>query len=271
MRRRPDIATAFLALALALAAPGHAQAQAQTAQKTGIVFMHGKQGNPGEPPLANFIVSLKSAGYFVDTPEMCWSGRRLYDKPYLDCLTEIDLAVARLKAAGATAIVIAGHSLGGNGALGYAARHDGIAAVIALAPGPENRYLDTQPVVAASLERARQMVAQGQGDVFADFTDYNTNRFGTGPIPVRTTATSFISFDAADGPAEMTANVPRVKAPMLIVSGTDDPSQRNSDMLFALAPPNPLSKHFIIDANHMGTPEAAIGIVLSWLAALPKP
>jgi len=261
----------ILFVAAALCCLAAAAAPAETPQQTGIVFMHGKQGNPGEPPLANFIVSLKSAGYLVDTPEMCWSGRRIYDKPYLDCLAEIDLAVARLKAAGATAIVIAGHSLGGNGALGYAARHDGLRAVIALAPGPENKRLVAQPVVAASLEHARQMAAQGKGDVLADFTDYNTNRFGTGPIAVRTTATSFISFDAADGPAEMTTNVPRVKAPLLIVSGTDDPSQRNSDMLFALAPPNPLSKHVIIDANHMGTPEAAIGIVLSWLAALPPP
>lgn len=258
----------ILLVAATLCCLAAATSQAQT---TGIVFMHGKQGGPGEPPLAAFIVSLKSAGYLVDTPEMCWSRARIYDKPYLDCLAELDLAVARLRAAGATSIVIAGHSLGGNGALGYGARHDGLRAVIALAPAPDNRYLAQKPPVATSLIQARQMIAQGQGDTVREFTDFNTNRFGSGPIAVRATASAFVSFIAPDGPAEEIANLPRVKAPLLIVSGSDDPSQRGIGALFALAPPNPLSKHVVVDANHMGTPEAAIETVLSWLAALPKP
>ena len=55
--------------------------------------------------------SSKSAGYLVDTPEMCWSRRRIYDRPFLDCLTEIDSAIGRLKGRGAGTIVSAGSSL----------------------------------------------------------------------------------------------------------------------------------------------------------------
>jgi hypothetical protein len=42
---------------------------------------------------------------------VCWSRRRIYDRPFLDCLTEIDSAIGRLKGRGAGTIVSAGSSL----------------------------------------------------------------------------------------------------------------------------------------------------------------
>ena len=39
---------------------------------------------------------------------MCWSNRRIYDLPYIDCLREIDAATARLKSRGATEFFVAG-------------------------------------------------------------------------------------------------------------------------------------------------------------------
>jgi hypothetical protein len=65
---------------------------------------------------------------------MCWSHRRIYDRPFLDCLAELDLPIARLTATGARAIVIAGMSQGGIGALVFGARRSGLAGIIALAP-----------------------------------------------------------------------------------------------------------------------------------------
>src|SRR5579862_4100985 len=125
-----------LALALALALPNaeHAQAQTQnqTQPKTGIVLMHGKQGGPNQEELGGLHAALENAGYLVDMPEMCWSGSRIYDESYLDCFADIDAAIARLKAQGATQIVVAGHSLGGNAALGYGARHGGLKGIIAI-------------------------------------------------------------------------------------------------------------------------------------------
>ena len=31
-------------------------------------------------------IALQGAGYLVEAPEMCWSRRRIYDRPFLDCL-----------------------------------------------------------------------------------------------------------------------------------------------------------------------------------------
>jgi len=39
------------------------------------------------------------------------SRRRIYNRPFLDCLTEIDSAIGRLKGRGAGTIVSAGSSL----------------------------------------------------------------------------------------------------------------------------------------------------------------
>ena len=268
MKRLLPALAALAVAALAAAAPGPAYAQSR-APTTGIVLLHGKQGTPLEQPLAGLSWALLNAGYWVELPEMCWSRARIYDEAYLDCFADIDAAIADLKAQGVTRIVLAGHSLGGNAALGYGARRAGLAGIIALAPAPDNRFLVRQPVIASSLLRAQQLIAAGEGDQRIEFTDFNNNRFGTGPISVNATPRVFVSFDAADGPAALTSNIPALKAPLLMVAGSRDPGQHDPDGLFALAPPNPLNHLVKLDSDHMGTPQAAIDAVLAWLASLP--
>ena len=84
------------------------------AQTIGIVLMHGKTGSP------NTVISIAGCGIW-STPERCWSQRRIYDRPFLDCLTEIDSAIGRLKGRDASRIVVAGMSQGGDAALAYGA------------------------------------------------------------------------------------------------------------------------------------------------------
>ena len=87
-------------------------------------------------------------------PEMCWSARRIYDQPLTECFADIDAAVARLKADGFQRIVVGGHSLGGLVALAYAATHDGLAGVIALAPDGEPDRLQRPRQVARERRHA---------------------------------------------------------------------------------------------------------------------
>jgi pimeloyl-ACP methyl ester carboxylesterase len=266
-RLLPALAALTLA-ALAWSAPGPVQAQTRT-PITGIVLLHGKGGTPLEAPLSGLSWALLNAGYWVELPEMCWSRARIYDEAYLDCFADIDQAIADLKAQGVTRIVLAGHSLGGNAALGYGARHANLAGIIALAPAPDNRFLVRQPVVASSLVRAQQLIDSGAGDQRIEFTDINTNRAGSGPITVNATPRVFVSFDSLDGPAVLSANIPSLQAPLLMVVGKSDTTQHDPDGLFALAPQNPLNRMVKLDSDHMGTPQAAIDAVLAWLASLP--
>ena len=110
---------------LTLAASAHGET-------VGVVMMHGKHGTPAQ--LQQLAAAVANAGFLVERPEMCWSAARIYDRSYLECFADIDAAAARLKEHGVTAIVVLGMSLGGNAALDFGARRQGLKAIIALAP-----------------------------------------------------------------------------------------------------------------------------------------
>ena len=174
----------MLAAVLALA-PATAGAEVQF----GVVLLHGKQSAPEEhEPLAN---AIGNAGHLVERPEMCWSGRRIYDQPYLTCLREIDAAFQRLQRRGATALVVAGHSLGANGALAYGARHQ-VAGVIALAPGHQPELLARRSIIIAALDRACALMAEGRARLSLSFPDFN----GDFVVSVTATAETYLSFFA---------------------------------------------------------------------------
>ena len=79
-----------LGIAIALIAISH---PAWAQERLAVVLMHGKQSAPDEhQPLAEAIAG---AGFLVERPEMCWSGRRIYDRSYLECLRDIDAAIDR--------------------------------------------------------------------------------------------------------------------------------------------------------------------------------
>jgi esterase/lipase len=240
---------------LALAASAHGET-------LGVVMMHGKHGTPAQ--LQQLADSVADAGFAVERPEMCWSAARIYDRPYLECFADIDAAAARLKARGATAIVVLGMSLGGNAALGFGARRHGLAAVIALAPAHAPEFLARRPEIAQSIAKAQSEVAAGRGNEKTTFDDDNLGR----SFMVTTTPAIYLSFFGPGSPAVMPENAARLSAPLLMVSGTNDPTQRNSNNIFARAPSDPRNKHVTVEADHMDTPAASIGIVLAWLKAL---
>jgi pimeloyl-ACP methyl ester carboxylesterase len=198
---------------------------------------------------------------------MCWSRIRIYDRLYLDCLDDINAAADRLKDRGASAIVVLGMSLGGNGALGYGARHAGLKGVITLVPGHAPEFINRRPEIAASLEHARTLIAAGQGNVRTAFADVNT-RTTSFNFEVTTTPNIYVSFFAPDSPAVMPANAARLTAPLLYVAATNDPTQRGRSYIFDRAPGNPLNRYVTVSTNHIGTPNASDNIVVNWLEAL---
>ena len=249
----------LLAVAVQLSSPpAHAQ------HAIGVVLMHGKQSAPGEHD--DLAGALVSAGYAVERPEMCWSNRRIYDLPYLDCLREIDAATARLKSRGATEFVVAGHSLGANAALAYGAVNRGLKGIVALAPGHRPEVLSRRPQIAAGLATAREHVSKGRGNATASFPDVN----GALLITVTATANAYLSFLAPDSPAVMPGNAARLTAPLLYMVGTGDPLQRGPDEIFAKAPSHPLNRYVTVDAGHFDTSAASAPAMVAWLKELAK-
>jgi esterase/lipase len=235
-----------------------------SAQTVGVVLMHGNTDSP-EGSIALLAAAVEGAGYLVERPEMCWSQRRRRDRPLLDCLAELEAPIARLNSRGTRAIVVAGMSVGGLGALALGARRQGLAGIIALAAnGSPERLVQLFPQIAESVTRAKAMVAAGRGEERASFIDTNIR----GPFSVNTTASIYLSFFDPAGPANIPDNIRRLRAPLLWVAGNADRSQSGPGYAFSLTPANPMNRYLTVDADHLGTPTAAREAVLAWLGQL---
>lgn len=228
----------------------------------GVVILHGGGGNPKE--VAALGDALKKAGYLVQRPETCWSLKRFYDKVYNECLEEIGGAIAKLKKAGATSFVVAGYSMGGVAAIAYGATHDDLKGVIAIAPAHFPDHFSKRAETQESIARAQSMVKAGHADEKAEFTE-----FGKDWMKLKLTAGIYLSFNGPDSPGLGQVNAPKLRAPLLWVAGSADPSQKEGpEFAFAKAPENPLNKYVKVDADHLGTLKASKDVVISWLKDL---
>lgn len=245
MTRRAAL-TGLASLASAPLLPAIGLAQGGSLAGWGVVLIHGKAGGTG--PLNAIDRQLKSAGAVTTIPRMSWaSSYRTYD----ETLAEVARAIAAVRAQGARKVALAGHSLGANVSLGYAAKFGGVDAVIAMAPGHRPEFIVT--VAGDSLARAKGMVAAGRGGERARFTDFNQGQ----TYEITTTAAAYDSFFDPDGPAHMSRTAGRVRAPILWLIGSDDrPAQRV-----------PVGGRTItIAAGHRDTPTKGAGEVVAWLS-----
>lgn len=258
----------FAAFLIALIAGAAPSAWAFEPASTGVVVIHGKWGHPGGPVASGPLASaLRSAGFIVDEPEMPWSATRLYDRSYDGAMTEIDAAVARLRAAGAQKIVVAGHSLGGSAALHYATLGRPIDAVILIAPAPlpEGRFYRQQ--LADALARAQQMVASGHGDDMANFTDLNSDNRSR---VMRIKAAIYLSYNSGDGPASMTANAAHVgHVPVLWIAPRFDPLTPAIDRLvWPKIQAATSATRIEVIADHMQSPITSRPVIIDWMRQL---
>lgn len=242
-RRRVLVPLLSVAVALGAMVP----ALAFELRGAGVVLIHGKAG--GQGPLQPLAQGLKARGATVVLPRMSWtSGYRTYDQT----LGEVQAAVSRLKAGGASRIVLAGHSLGANISMGYAARVGGVDAVVALAPGHRPDFIASQ--TGESLAQAKAMVAAGQGAQKGRFLDFNQGR----TFPITTTAEAYLNFFDPSGPAAQAAQASGVRVPTLWVIGTGDRAAMNDRVAYS-------GTRIVVEADHQTTPRVAVAEVIDWL------
>jgi dienelactone hydrolase len=239
-----------LALVACVAVFASVQVAAKDLSGWGVVVMHGKGGGTGG--VSSVSSALSAAGAKVVTPSMSWSsGYRTYS----ETLNEVGGYVASLKGQGATRIALVGHSLGANIALGYGAQRGGVAAVIAMAPGHQPDKFIHLPEIRESLERAKKMVALGQGGQSASFADTNQGK----KSQVSTTAAAYVSFFDPAGPAVMGRNSGSLRgAKLLWVVGSGDPGAKSVAHGGTVIG---------VSADHFATPAAGAAQVVTWLEA----
>jgi pimeloyl-ACP methyl ester carboxylesterase len=280
------MARVFPILVAALfAASGPSLAFAAEPGEIGIVLMHGwgLHADPSEhvnPHAWTLLLAqaLRKEGFHVVQEEMPWGPNRLLDVSLDKAMEEIDAQVGRLKVDGAKKIVIAGHSMGAAMALAYAARRDGVAAVVGLAPAPHPELGPElfPDVIPAQIAKAKAAVSAGKGDVRMTFKGVQCCFFFR---DFSTTANIYLSYFGPDGPATMAGNASRVKpgVAVLMVYGTQDViftlladvRQSYADYVLSRIPPNPHNRGIIIDAGHGEVPVRAARDVIAWLRALP--
>lgn len=266
MNRRCLIA---LVAALIGAVPLAEAAPAANLHGLGVVFLHGKGSWAGGFD-GGILGTLADEGAVVAKPEMPWSFNRRYDATYEQAMTEIDGEVAKLKAKGAERIVIVGHSLGANAALGYAARHPELAGVVALAPGHLPEVDPLRGYVSDAVAQAEALIAEGKGNVRRRFPDMAEG------IPLTTTATPIVYLSMFDpnGPAVIPKNAAAIGAsahpmPVLWVAGKLDPiDRRGPEYAYDAAAKNPKSRYIEVFAGHLTTPLVAHGKVVAWINSL---
>ncbi len=257
------LAAALLPLGVCFAAP------AGRLSDFGIVYLHGKGAWPGAFN-GGILSSLREQGARIAKPEMPWSFHRRYDATYGQAMAEIDAVVAGLKAKGARRIVVIGHSLGANAAIGYAARHADLAGVVALSPGHLPEVGGMRGFVAAAVARAKTLIAEGKGGVPQSFPDMAQGI----PLVATSTPVVYLSMFDPDGPAVIPKNAAAIGAaphpvPLLWVVGKFDPiDSRGPGYAFNAAARNPKSKYIEVIAGHLTTPLVARNQVVAWINSL---
>ncbi len=266
---RPLLVALPLLCALCCALLGAPQALAQAADRPGIVMLHGKNAGPADKSIHETVRLLQNVGLLVAAPELPWSKRRGFDATYEQSLVEIGLAVAELRARGATRVALAGHGLGANASLAYIASRGGIFALVALAPAHDpDRHRD---VFIADVRKAREMRASGRGAERSLFTDYSLGR----DYDLSTSAEIYLSYNDPEGAAVMPRAAERVAErqkeplPVLWVVGAYDPLSRLGRFYaFEKLPRHPRSDYVEVQADHLGVPRVAAPQVVEWLRAL---
>jgi pimeloyl-ACP methyl ester carboxylesterase len=212
--------------------------------------------------------SLQSEGHLVSTPTMPWAQNRIYDASFDEAMQEIDREIDSLRQKGAKLVVVAGHSLGANAALGYAASRNGAGGVIALAPAHSPELPAFIKRVAQDVRRAKDLVATGKGKEKHRFADVNQGR----SLEVAATAEVYLSWFDPEGAAVMPRSAAsfKVPTPLLLVVGSHDRGAMGKDYIFDKAPPHPKSRFVTVAAGHFAVPSAAIEEVVTWLGSLPR-
>jgi pimeloyl-ACP methyl ester carboxylesterase len=240
----------------------------QAAEKTGVILMHGKGGTSRpKSPVGRLALFLEKNGFLISAPDMPWSRNRGYDRTFEQSMQEIDAEVEKLMDKGVSKVVVGGHSLGANAALGYGARSDRIAGILAIAPGHLPESEDFQNYIGHDWKRAKQMVESGSGDQKAKFSDLNQGRKSTRNIKAKV----YLSWFDPNGPAVMPVNTANLKpgVSLLWIIGEGDRMHLLGEAYaFGRAPLNQKNAYIIVKGGHKDTPENGKVEILRWLKDL---
>jgi len=260
MVRKIFAAAAVLMLVIAATVP-----PASADGKVGVVLMHGKDGVAKPKSPIGKLASFLDGDFEVEAPDMPWSRSNGINKTLEESFADIDDIVARLKSAGATKIVVGGHSMGAAAALAYASQRPGLAGVLMIAPGhrPDRQAGKN----AAALEKAKALIAAGKGDADVDITDVNQGNF----ISRTLDADIALSWFDPDGLAVMqnaARKLPEAIPVLFIIGRKDRLVEIGKRVIFNKLPAHANSAYTVVPGGHRVTPIKGKSQIAAWLRGL---
>lgn len=157
--------------------------------------------------------------------------------------------------------------MGGNAALGYGARREGLAGIMVIAPGHTPSCGRFQNAVNVDYRRAKELVDAGRGSAKATFLDINHGKRQN--IKVR--ADIYLSWFDREGPASMPTNARNLKpgtALLWAVGKKDRMWLSGETFAYSLAPENPNSLYLEVSGGHKATLTVAAREISAWLKGL---
>jgi pimeloyl-ACP methyl ester carboxylesterase len=253
---------AILLLALAGAIPAGALAQQKDCA---VVLLHGKWGSPRA--IMVFGRRLEPACE-VRALEMPWAQRRAYDQPYPAALRQIEQAVAEFRDKGFRRVIIMGQSFGANAVLAYLASGHSADAAVAIVPGHSPRHMYDNNIGRAAVDRARELVAAGQGSTQLTMEDLNGGQRASYRMSAEVLLSYFDPAGLGDIPTSSAAI--HKPLPLLWIVGANDPLARlGPAFAYDKIAPHPASRYITVQAGHLDAPEVAAPQILEWIAQLP--
>ncbi|MDH5360692.1 MAG: alpha/beta hydrolase [Gammaproteobacteria bacterium] len=237
-----------LVAASSYSTPGWVYAVNEQPKNVGIVFLHGKRGNPGLHHNDLFIARIRAQGYPVIAPVMPWSERN-YKGTRTQGMEIIDRAIEQL---GTDKVVVIGHSMGGMAVLQYGSGRVSprVVGLISVAPGHDPNNADKlRRATEDSAAKACTMQKQGMGKKFSNFAEMNAGKRYT----IYASAEYYCThYHINEYPDSLLISA-KIKTPTFLLSGGNDRLTHiySHNGIYANLPDNSMNKHEILPGGHL--------------------
>ncbi|MDH5182826.1 MAG: alpha/beta hydrolase [Gammaproteobacteria bacterium] len=245
--------------------PGWVYAVKEQQKDIGIVFLHGKRGNPGLHHNDQFIAKIRAQGYSVIAPVMPWSELN-YKGTRTQGMEIIDSAIEQL---GASKVVVIGHSMGGMAILQYGSGKVSpkVVGLISVAPGHDpNNAGKLRMATEDSADKACAMQEQGKGKKYANFNEMNEGRRYT----IYASAEYYCThYHVNEYPDSLLISA-KIKTPIFILSGENDRLTHiysHNDMYENL-PDNSKNRYEVLSGGHLDVLYKHIDTMNQWIETL---
>ena len=232
----------------------------------GIVFLHGKRGDPSVDHNRKFIDKMRDEGFVVAAPIMPWSEKRGYEGTRGQGLEVIDEAVKLLDK---SRVVVIGHSMGGMAVLQYGARGvpSNVIGLVSVAPGHDpNNSGKIRSLTESAAETACVTMKAGKGADKGQYPEVNAGK----KYSIDASAEYYCTYYSVNEYPDSLQIAGENTTPTFILSGTQDrltQGYSHEDIFFSL-PESNLNQHEILTGKHKSVLFNNVDAITRWIEKL---